>query len=237
MTGNILWEMLFPKRCPMCDGTIDPRYGKICLSCKKDVTYTKGALCMICGKPLLDESNELCPYCKEHAHAFIQARGAFVYKGSVRDSMYRFKYANRRKYARVYAECFYEINRRWLMHIEPDVIVPIPLYRKRQRQRGYNQAAVFAKALEKISGIPVREDILFRVKETVPQKKLDNAQRKKNLKDAFCLSDNVPFYRKVLLADDILTTGATFDEAAELFCTMGSEVYAACVCVGDIQNT
>lgn len=234
MSANFIRKLVFPPRCPLCDRAVDERFGSVCGWCERDITSTIEPVCAICGKPVDSFDRELCRDCTGHEHTFTQARAAFIYKGAVRESMYRFKYSNRRTLADFYASRYFDINGKWLSHIKPDVIVPIPLHVSRQRRRGYNQAALFARALGRLSGIPVREDIIFRVKKTIPQKKLSAQLRKSNLSGAFAISDEAGGFERVLLADDIYTTGSTIDEAAWLFTRRGISVYAACICTGDV---
>ena len=106
-----------------------------------------------------------------------------------------------------------------------DVIIPIPLHKKRITQRGYNQAELFARGIAAgNSPRKVRTDLLQRIRNTTSQTKLDKSQRKKNLDDAFALSDNAPEHlanKSILLIDDVITTGATTAAATEVLLKSG----------------
>ncbi len=119
--------------------------------------------------------------------------------------------------------------RRW----NPDVIIPVPLHRARRRKRGYNQAQILAENLGKMLCIPVDSKSLARRKKTSPQKKLGHNERKKNLKNAFAVTSAFRPVRKVLLADDIYTTGNTLDAAAKALKEKGVEkVYFLTISIG-----
>ncbi len=115
----------------------------------------------------------------------------------------------------------------------PDVIVPVPMYAKKQRARGYNQAEIIACELGKIMHVPVNTQFLKRNKNTVPMKEVSGHDRSKNLENAFIADKNVVKYKKILLVDDIYTTGATLDACAAVLKKYGVEkVYGACLCIG-----
>ena len=118
--------------------------------------------------------------------------------------------------------------------VHPDVIVPVPLHLRRQRSRGYNQAACLAKALGRSLHLPVEEKLVKRVKNTVPMKRLNPAERQNNLKKAFIIGRNdVKLYDRIILVDDIYTTGTTLDEIAALLKAHGvSEVYCVTLACG-----
>ena len=120
--------------------------------------------------------------------------------------------------------------RRW----SPDVIIPVPIHISRLKMRGYNQAGLIAEALGRIVGIPIDEEALVRVIKTAPMKELSNRERVKNLQNAFQADEKVVRYKKVLIVDDIYTTGATFDACAAVLKQAGvREVYGISLCVGD----
>lgn len=122
---------------------------------------------------------------------------------------------------------------RWISRLGIDAIIPVPLHRKRRRERGYNQAELFAKEIGKRTGIPVETKLLYRCINTRPQKELNDQERKKNLKKAFTIAQNIVQLRKVLLVDDIYTTGSTVDAAAECLKVSGiQEVYVLCISIG-----
>ena len=112
-------------------------------------------------------------------------------------------------------------------------IIPIPLHISRRRSRGFNQAEILARELSDATGIPMRKDVLFRVKKTSPQKALGKRERRGNLKGAFAVSRTWKARKNVLLIDDIYTTGSTIEKAAEMLKKAGVQnVYFLTISIG-----
>ena len=231
MFQNFL-SLMYPLRCPVCDGI--PEFGEsICPACEKKLVFIREPFCMKCGKPLEDGRTEFCYDCTVKKHAFESGRALFVYQGIVKDSLYRFKYQNKREYACFYAQCTFRQYGRWIRRMGIEAVIPIPLHKRRMRERGYNQAGLYAKYLGKELGLPVEDDFLIRVRYTTPQKELNENQRKNNLKKAFKCQRNVVQFKKILLVDDIFTTGSTMDAAAEALMSTGiQKVYFSCISIG-----
>ena len=147
--------------------------------------------------------------------------------------MYRFKYSNKREYAAFFAGIAAEQYTEWMQRIGAEVIVPVPMYRRKQKLRGYNQAEVFARELSRRTGIPYRMDLVSRMRDTKPQKNLNDTERKNNLKNAFHVSQDIVKYRYILLVDDIYTTGSTVDAIAQAILQTGViDIYSLSICIG-----
>jgi ComF family protein len=122
----------------------------------------------------------------------------------------------------------------WIKDIGIEAIVPVPLYKAKKRRRGYNQAESFAKALGRAWNLPVNKDLVYRVRNTTPQKGLSTKERKENLEKAFCKGKSTIRYNTVLLVDDIYTTGSTAEAvASELFQRGIKQVYFLSICIGE----
>ena len=226
-------NFIFPKRCPICDNIVGTKQG-ICNNCEKRIVYIKENYCMKCGKPIDNAEQELCHDCDTKGHEFDVGRAVFLYNKPMKKAMYRFKYLNRREYAEVFAQKIVEHLREQIVKWEVETIVPIPLHKEKLRQRGYNQAALVARKVGEELGIPVDEKILARERKTGAQKSLNNLQRKNNLKNAFKIRQNDVQLKKVLLIDDIFTTGSTMDAASEALKKSGvKSVYCVSVSLGD----
>ena len=127
------------------------------------------------------------------------------------------------------AQCYGDQIKRWGIQ----EIIPVPLHRRRQRRRGYNQAAILAEELGKLVHIPVNEKAIFRIRNTRPQKELDDAQRAGNLKGAFAVAGQKKVKPVVLVIDDIYTTGSTIQRVAKMLKTAGAEkVYFLTISIG-----
>lgn len=213
---NALLELLFPPRCPLCDGLLTPFGEHICASCAAKLQYAGEPYCRKCGKKLADETKEYCFDCMHRNHHYDMGRALYEYP-CIHTSIYRFKYRGRREYAVFYAEETVRILGRHIQEWKADALIPVPLHPSRQRKRGYNQAEVLAEQIGKRMHIPVRTDIVKRVRRTTPQKELDNTERQNNLKKAFKICRNDVKLEVAVIIDDIYTTGSTIDEiAAEL---------------------
>lgn len=157
----------------------------------------------------------------------------FAYSEGIKQSVYRYKYKGCREYAEWYSR---QIKERCGLLIDewaPQVIIPVPLHADRLRIRGYNQAELMAEELSKLTGIRTDSNILARTKKTKPMKLLDEQERIKNLERAFIVRANVVKYKKVLLIDDIYTTGATADACAGALKACGAEsVFCLSLCIG-----
>ena len=230
-------ELLYPKRCVACDRVllkIEIEMG-FCKSCARRVKLVGRTYCLKCGAPMRNEA-EMCGNCINTQHVFNQSKAIFRYTGDMKNAMYRFKYANKRCYGEVFAKHAVKNYGSWIKEANFDVIIPVPMYDKKKRKRGYNQAEVFAKELSKETGVPVENGIVRREIETVAMKQLNRQKRKKNLLNAFILAKNVVQFRKVLIVDDIYTTGTTMDEVAKTLKDGGvKEVCGLCVCIGEMQ--
>lgn len=213
-------QLLFPLRCPVCDQPVRPFGEKICPECFLKRAFLTAPYCMKCGKKV-EEEEELCADCREKAHVFERGRALYEYD-SVKLSIYRFKYGQRREYAGLFGEEMGYFLGDFIRDTGADALIPIPLHASRLRERGYNQAELLADALSGYTGIRVMKNYLLRTKNTTPLKYLNPLQRQNNLKKAFIIHRNDVKLKKVILVDDIYTTGSTIDEAARTL--MGSGV-------------
>ncbi len=224
--------ILYPPRCPICDEITDTG-GRICPACTGKVREIGEPVCKKCGKPLEDERREYCPDCAAKKHLYTQGKAVFVYGEGIPKSLYRFKYANKREYAEYYADRAAKRYGAWLKSREAEVLVPVPMYFWKKRLRGYNQAEIFARALGRNTGIPVDTRLVKRVRNTAPQKTLNDVQRKRNLKNAFQLVPDIVEYTQIVLVDDIYTTGSTMDAVAGVLLDAGvKNIYYICISIG-----
>lgn len=223
---EIFMELCYPTTCVLCGNL---HFQGLCVKCQKKNKPIQEPRCMKCGKPLLKIEDEYCSDCRINSKLFQQGRSLWPHKNEVKNSIYKFKYKNKRIYAEKYAELLIEENIQVLENWKPEALVAIPVHPTRKRIRGYNQSQVLAIALQKEIdrklgvNIPILTDCLCRIKETTYQKKLDNKQRRKNLQGAFHLSKNVVLPKSILIVDDIYTTGATVQEVSKVLMAAGVE--------------
>lgn len=227
-----LISFVFPRRCPVCDEILFTG-SYICEDCRRKISFMKEPVCKRCGKTLEQERQEYCSDCMRKKHYFVQGKAVFEYQEEMKKSMYRFKYSNKREYADYYGLEAVRLYGAWIKRREIEAIVPVPMYIWKKRRRGYNQAEVFANRLGQLLQLPVECNLVKRIRNTRPQKELNDVGRKENLKKAFKIVPNIVKYKKILLIDDIYTTGCTIDAVAEVLLKAGvKEVYFICICIG-----
>ena len=230
-----IWELfleaLYPSRCPVCNRILPGRKLRICPVCGGSFHLIEEHYCLKCGKPV-PEMEEYCVDCKERKREFCQGRGVFLYNMQMKNSLLRYKYYGSREYGRYYAEEIFRHVGTQIKHWKPDVLVPVPMTRRKKRIRGFNQAEDLAEKIGELLQIPVAAGLAVKKKETKSQKKLNAAQRKQNLADAFRAEENIRGLT-VLVIDDVYTTGSTVDAMAQCLKGAGAEqVYFITVCIG-----
>lgn len=231
--GNVLLDLLYPRRCPICEQILEGRAERVCPSCQRRLPYIREPLCKKCGKPLEREEQELCRDCGKARHSFVCGRSVFLYEKAFRRSVNRMKFQNRREYLDFYAQEMAGAGEKYLKRWNPAVILPVPMNARKRRERGFDQSRLLALKLSRLTGIPADTKSLMRIRYTLPQKSLDARQRKENLKDAFALRENAGIPEPVLLVDDIYTTGATIDEISNVLHKNGiHQIYFLVLCTG-----
>ena len=224
-------KAFYPEVCPNCNAVV--REVGLCKDCKDAFRLIEEPFCAVCGRPVGSESIYMCDDCKTTKHYFKRNVSTFEYRGSIKECIYRFKYANMRCYSEYFAKETIKRYGKLLKTWNIDAIVAVPMYAKKQRKRGYNQAEEFAKALAKVSGIKTCNKLLIRRKDTAPMKTLNKQQRYENLKKAFYVNKNKEIPKRVLIVDDIFTTGSTLDACARVLLKAGVEkVYGLCITTG-----
>ncbi|HHX98037.1 MAG: ComF family protein [Kiritimatiellia bacterium] len=222
-----LLDMCYSRICGGCgDAMREDEPGAICWGCREKVQVVQVPFCEQCGDPVAGNiSGEyVCAWCLKTRPAFDWARSAVRYAGRARGILRRFKYKG--------GVWLMEDLSQWLLaawRMGPagagrgDVIVPVPLYPKRERERGFNQAGLLAEELSRGMGLPVLTRGMRRVRATATQTRLTAAQRVHNVRGVFAVSapDRVRGAR-VVLVDDVMTTGATVNECARVLKAAGA---------------
>lgn len=208
--------------------------GYFCPTCWEASPRIQRPFCTICGRPhdgmvgFGTQSNFPCAGCRELPLRNIRRMWAAAhYDAAVGEAIRLFKFQGKRRLAGPLAEMMAAFAAEELSDESFDVLVPVPLHRVRQRSRGFNQSALLAGHLSQAMGIPVSE-ALYRVRPTRVQSLLEDTERHKNIVGAFAVRDGHPFAgARVLLIDDVVTTGSTVAECAAALTRAG----AADVCV------
>ena len=213
-----------------CGRSIENASYEFCYNCK---TYIN-SLQMKYSKEQFCSASPYIRKIKESQPLDFHGKAIFVYQGAIKQSLYRFKYANKREYAQFFAKEAVRLYGSWITKNKIELIVPVPMYPKKKRKRGYNQAESFAKELSILTRIPVDTKWIERVRDTTPQKTLNKHERKNNLKNAFQTRKSIVQYRqRILIVDDIYTTGSTIEEVTGCLKEAGVEnVFILSVAIG-----
>jgi ComF family protein len=230
-------ELVYPRRCPFCDCLLSGGEPYLCRRCASRLKFISGPVCMKCGRPVESDAVEYCDNCRRREHRFIRGFAPFPYRWMVQDSIMRFKYGSRAEYAGFYATAILKYGSAHLEQWKPEMILPVPIHPDRYRKRGYNQAEEVARHLSAELGIPCASYEIYRKKNTRPQKGLTPSMRRKNLSDAFAARTGARLPARVLLIDDIYTTGSTLDALAETAAKAGAEkIWFASVSIAPGQS-
>lgn len=188
-----------------------------CPSCCGRWTPVVSPLCPRCGMifPSRNQEDHLCGRCLSEPGVFSRARAVGVYDGSLRRAVKALKFKGAVSLAGPLGSALFDTFRRYWAASEIDVVAPVPLHRHRFRQRGFNQAYLLVRKWVLPEGIEIVRDLLLRTRATAPQTGLDRRRRRSNIRNAFRVKR--PGHccgKRVLLVDDVLTTGATADACA-----------------------
>jgi len=229
-----LFDWLYPPRCRACRGRIlgrDAEY--FCEHCREHIQLVGHPLCNVCGRPFPDASGDdhECGVCLERPPQFIAARAWACYPREddhpLREVVQKFKYARKVSLGRPLGRLMARGCQAFLGEIDPDVIVPVPLYPKRLRWRGFNQSVLLAREVSRAYGIPMDPFLLQRRRETAAQTQLAEEERRRNVRGAFMLDPDRPIRgKRVLIVDDVYTSGATVNECSRTLKQGGAkEIY------------
>ncbi|MFC1942635.1 ComF family protein [Chloroflexota bacterium] len=213
--SRVTLDMLFPQWCVGCGREGD----YMCRACRQSLLSITPPICPRCGRP--HSGAALCTGCTNWSTGIDGIRSPFVFQGVLRKAIHELKYRNLRALAVPLAELLYEY-----LTANPlpgEVLVPVPLHRKRMRERGYNQSQLLARELSKIIGLPVLDNCLVRQLHSSPQARTTRvSQRQSNVAGAFACRGESLRDKKVLLIDDVSTSGATLGDCAGVLKAAGA---------------
>lgn len=222
-------DALFPPRCAGC-GTWS--HAVFCPECAVQLQPIAAPLCQCCGDPFdpLALAAPICARCRARPPHFEAARAAFDFDGPLRIAIHRLKYGQKSALAPRLAPFLADAigADAHLNAFKPHFLVPVPLHPARLRKRGFNQSFLLAGELSKLLGVPTR-NLLRRTRNTPPQVGLKGKARLKNVSGAFAVSVSQGNWQhaRILLIDDVFTTGSTLDEAAKTLRQAGASAVCA----------
>ena len=233
---NVGLGFLFPEICQLCgEERATAKDGYVCGRCWTHVRFIKPPFCERCGLPFdgdLTTSFE-CTNCREMALRFSAARSAVVARGPVLEIIHRYKYQRALWFEPFLAGLLLRETVPALRGQDWDLIVPVPLHPLKQREREFNQAERLAVHLGDATSIPVNKRLLRRVVFTSTQTRLTRPQRAANMRGAFAMRDGAELDgERVILVDDVFTTGATTSACAQALLVAG----AGDVCVWTVAR-
>jgi len=226
--GNVraaLLSVVFPAGCRICEQLLtEATRFPICNECLASFRAITDAVCDKCGRPIegadtSDAEAFVCPTCVNDewgGYAFERVRSWAIYEGVLVRAIRLLKFENIDPLGKLFARWLAQLATEGGPAFQADVVVPVPLHRQRERERGYNQAALIAKPLAKLLGLPYKSVLLTRIRPRPDKHLLSYEERWESVRGAFATRpgsqvDNL----RVLLVDDVMTSGATLDSCAK----------------------
>jgi competence protein ComFC len=211
-------DLVYPRQCKLCGGSKRcDEFPFLCNDCFDSAKVIHPPCCQKCGLPFAGNAGEeaRCANCSELGFEFDRAVSMFHFKGVVREAIHRFKYSHEEYWSKALIKWTLTAADGCLKPGEFDLVIPVPLYPVKFRERGFNQSGVLAEAIAKQWGAKYDSKALVRTRETETQVHLDRRERLENLKGAFGVRRGASLANlRVLLVDDVLTTGSTASECA-----------------------
>ncbi len=227
-------DILFPPLCHVCRCYLsNPTDIHLCDGCREKILAVCSPLCPICGVPFATENgiDHPCGHCLTNRRPFDGARAAARFEGPLQELIHRFKYGKKIHLSRPLGLLTAAALGDFPPALSANFIIPVPLHRKRLRERGFNQSQLIGQVLAKRWGIPLSVHNLRRIRWTDPQTGLSAAERERNIRGAFAVvAPDRLVGKRLLLVDDVYTTGSTVTECAKTLRQSGAkEVYVVTV--------
>ena len=224
---NAFMDVIFPRTCAGCGGEVGGPCGYLCWDCLTRLEWIHPPFCQICGDPLEGEVSlpVVCAGCSARQPAFERARSVARFRGVLRTILHDFKYRGATWLSRDLAALLRACYDIYFARAGLDTVTYVPLYPARERERSYNQALLLAQGLAAVCPSLVLRACLRRIRPTMSQTHLTAGERLANVKGMFSIQapqDTVG--RRILLVDDVMTTGATVNECACMLKQAGADL-------------
>lgn len=214
-----LAPFFLPPQCGCCGDFLEGLARGICPRCLADIHWIRPPFCNVCGVPFrtFESANHPCGTCLTRKSHFAEARAVASYDGPLQKMIHRWKYEGKSSLTSLFGDWLWEGLRSHWSPSSFDLILPVPLHEERLRERGFNQALLLAKALSRRTGIPHERRVLRKKKATHPQVHLSRREREREIRGAFVVKDPLAVKgKRILLVDDVFTTGATANECSRV---------------------
>jgi ComF family protein len=223
-------DFFFPAKCPLCGLSPDlSTPDRPCPACLSQIKFFSSPRCLHCGIgfPSSSEVDHLCAECLSEERHFNLARAVCGYEGVIMEAISRLKYGGLTRLAMPLGNLLAEYQDPDFELSENDLVIPVPLHTRRLQERGFNQSLLLARQVSRRRSIPLNFTALHRARQTQPQTQLSGAERRKNVRGAFEVRKREAVKgKRILLIDDVFTTGATVQECAYVLREAGaSEVH------------
>jgi ComF family protein len=229
-------NFFYPEICQLCQTErATAKSGFVCSNCWQQVRFIRAPFCERCGLPFEGDITTKfeCTNCREMDLHFSSARSSVVAKTAVLEIIHRYKYSRHLWFENFLADLLLREALPVLENQKWDFIAPVPLFPTKEREREFNQAERLANHLSQATKIPVNTKLIRRVQPTLTQTRLTKEQRASNMKNAFAIRDGVKLNgEKIILLDDVFTTGATTSACAKILKSAG----AGDVCVWTVAR-
>ncbi len=220
---NSIFEVLFPENlyCISCSKPIkkEEKYS-LCDSCREGILYRRPPTCPRCGSFVEGKTGDLCKNCGAHEPVFDKGLACLVYTDGVKSIIYKYKYGGNAWMSRPMAEI---MDGALVEAGGFDLIVPVPMFRAKEKLRGFCQTTLLAEEIGRLRDKPVLKRKLIRTKMTRPMSGLSAEERRTNIREAFAVVDGEMFIgKRILLIDDLVTTGSTANACAKVLINEGA---------------
>lgn len=238
-----LASIVFPAPCRICEQVLDTASRvPVCARCLQSFTRIGRPLCSCCGRPIISAQVEtaptiLCRLCRAETYAFSVARSFAAYNSPMVRAILLLKHEGVAPLGEWMAARLSELIVDEAQRFAADVIIPVPLHRDRQRERGFNQAELIARPLARRLGLPMRVAFLARTKPRPESLQLTRRQRWDTVRGAFAVPEHAKVDKlRILLVDDVMTTGATLDACSRALLHAGAGEITALTVARAVSN-
>ncbi len=216
-----LLSLIFPLECRICKKTLEAgNLTYICSECFAKIRFIEGPRCLKCGRPLRPFENRICKDCQKEKRYFKRIYSMGLYQGVLRETILLLKYQRLKALISPLGKLLLRYCQENLKMDDFDLILPVPLFRSKKKEREFNQAEAFARIIAKHYSLPLSQGNLLRIRDTRGMSNLNPEERRRNIKDAFLVSKKEEIKNKrILLIDDICTTTTTVAECSKILFT------------------
>ncbi|MCJ7577588.1 MAG: ComF family protein [candidate division Zixibacteria bacterium] len=231
-----LLDFVYPQHCAICKKYLRREEKDVCEVCWNSLETLTDPFCPYC-KSFIEEADTECSFCKSRGkisienhtkggedHKILIVRSLGRFDEYYKELIHRFKYGKKIPLGKRLGQRLGETIDDDSIFLKSDFLIPVPLHKSRYRERGFNQSDILAEGISKATGLSVLKSVLKRKKNTKDQTNLSREQREENVRDAFVVScPKMIKGKKVILVDDVITTGVTLSECARMLKQAGAE--------------